>query len=136
MVEAFVAELLQKGSRDLARKVLASLKGALTYAQRRGLVAYNPAAPVRVDLKKRENGEIAAGKDVPSKAEVQTILAQAKGRRRPLLVTAVFTGMRSSELRGLTWDNVDFKSRMIHVRQRADQWGTMGPPKSACRRSP
>jgi integrase len=46
-------------------------------------------------------------------------------------VTAIFTGMRSSELRGLTWDSVDFERNVIHVRQRADLWGTIGSPKSA-----
>jgi integrase len=47
------------------------------------------------------------------------------------LATAVFTGMRSSELRGLSWDDVDFEKEVIHVHQRADNWGVMGRPKSA-----
>jgi hypothetical protein len=46
-------------------------------------------------------------------------------------VTAVFTGMRVSELRGLTWDNVNFERGIIHVCQRADRWYTLGPPKTA-----
>ena len=50
---------------------------------------------------------------------------------RPFFVTAVFTGMRASELRGLVWDAVDFDKKTIAVRQRADIWGTMGRPKSA-----
>jgi integrase len=53
------------------------------------------------------------------------------GRLRPLLVTAVFTGLRASELRGLTWAAVDFEKQVLHVRQRADLWGTIGDPKSA-----
>jgi integrase len=39
--------------------------------------------------------------------------------------------MRASELRGLTWDNVDFQRNVIHVRQRANLWGEIGAPKSA-----
>jgi integrase len=39
--------------------------------------------------------------------------------------------MRASELRGLVWDAVDFEKKLIHVRQRADLWGTIGDPKSA-----
>jgi integrase len=130
-IEAFRDELLKKGSRAMARKVLASLKSILGEAQRRGLVAQNAAQPVKVDLKKREQGKLTAGRDIPSKEEVQLILAKAEGRWRPLLITAVFTGMRSSELRGLTWDDIDFQEKAIHVRQRADHWGTMGAPKSA-----
>ncbi len=38
--------------------------------------------------------------------------------------------MRSSELRGLTWSDVDFDEREIRVRQRADKYNVLGPPKS------
>jgi integrase len=39
--------------------------------------------------------------------------------------------MRSSELRGLTWNDVDSERKVISVRQRADHWGAIGAPKSA-----
>jgi integrase len=45
-------------------------------------------------------------------------------------VTAVFTGLRASELRGLRWDDVDFDRGVLTVRQRADRWNTIGSPKS------
>ena len=38
--------------------------------------------------------------------------------------------MRASELRGLPWSNVDLDGGLIHVRQRADKGGNIGPPKS------
>jgi integrase len=131
MVESFRDALLKKCSRAMARKVLASLKSILGEAQRRGLVAHNAATPVRVDVKKRENGKLTVGRDIPSKAEAQTILSTASGRWRPLFATAIFTGMRASELRGLTWDDVDLERNLIHVRQRANLWGEIGAPKSA-----
>jgi len=106
-IESFRDELLKKGSRAMARKVLASLKSILSEAQRRGLVPQNAAQPVKVDVKKRDQRKLAAGRDIPSKEEVQTILAKADGRWRPLFITAIFTGMRSSELRVLAWDDVD-----------------------------
>ncbi len=130
-VEAFRDDLLKKCSRAMARKVLASLKSILGEALRRGLVAQNAAQPVKVDARKRNQRKLAVGRDIPSKEEIQMILSKADGRWRPLLITAIFTGMRSSELRGLAWDDVDFDQRVIHVRQRADHWGTMGAPKSA-----
>jgi integrase len=130
-IEAYRDQLLKKNSRAMARKVLASLKSILGEAQRRGLVAHNAAQPVRVDVKKRDQRKLAAGRDIPSKEEIQTILAKADGRWRPLFITAIFTGMRSSELRGLTWGAVDSEQKVIHVRQRADQWGEIGAPKSA-----
>jgi integrase len=35
---------------------------------------------------------------------------------RPLVITALHTGFRASELRSLTWDDVDFRRRVISVR--------------------
>jgi len=130
-IEAFRDDLLKKSSRPMARKVLTSLKSILSEAQRRGLVAHNAAQPVKVDVKRRDHARLAVGRDIPSKAEIQTLLTQAKGRWRPLFVTAVFTGMRASELRGLIWDDIDFDRKVIHVRQRANLWGEIGAPKSA-----
>jgi integrase len=122
-------------TRRLARKVLGTLKSILSEAQRRGLVAQNAALPVKVDTKRREVKKLEIGRDIPGKADVQRLLAvltEARwARHRPLIVTAVFTGMRVSELRGLPWSAVDFDKRTITVRQRADEWGTIGMPKSA-----
>jgi integrase len=118
-------------SRAMARKVLSSLKSILHEAQRQGQLAKDPARPVSIRVPKRGTGtKIRAGEDFPSKEEANAILAAATGRLRPLIVTAIFTGMRASELRGLRWSDVDLDAKVIHVRQRADKWGTMGPPKS------
>jgi integrase len=129
-VGKFRDDLLRSGSRVMARKVLASLKSILREAQGRGLVAHNAAQPVRIDTKEREQRKLGVGLDIPSKEEVRALLAKAEGRWRPLLIAATFTGMRSSELRGLAWGDVDFKREVIRVRRRADYWGAMGPPKS------
>jgi integrase len=130
-IESFRDDLVKKCSRPMARKVLTSLKSILSEAQRRGLLAHNAAQPVKVDVKKRDRRKLAVGRDIPSKQEVQTILSKAAGRWRPFFTTATFTGMRASELRGLTWDNVDFARKAVHIRQRANLWGEIGAPKSA-----
>ncbi len=130
MVEQFKDQLLDGLSRPMARKVLGSLKAILSEAQRRGLVAQNAASSVQIKTRGRDESKLKAGVDIPTKKEVTAMLGSAEGRWRPLLLTAVFTGMRSSELRGLTWADVDFDKAVIHVRQRADQWGTIGAPKT------
>jgi integrase len=130
-IEAFRDDLLKKSSRPMARKVLTSLKSILGEAQRRGLSAHNPATPVKVDAKKREKAKLVVGRDIPSKEEIQTILSKAAGRWHPFFIAAVFTGMRASELRGLTWNDVDFERKLVHVRQRANLWCEIGAPKSA-----
>ena len=120
-----------KRSRVMARKALTALKAAIKEAQRRGKVAQNVASEVQIKANRGEDKrrkEI--GVDVPDKAEVRAILDSAPSRWRPLIITTVFCGLRSSELRGLAWDHVDFDQRLIRVRRRADRWGEMGPPKS------
>jgi integrase len=131
MVEAFKDDLLARLSRPMAKKVVSSLKAILSESQRRGLVAQNVAQPVQVKVKGRDDAKLAVGVDIPEKAEIAAILQHASGRWRPFIVTAIFTGMRASEMRGLRWSDVDFGARMIRVSQRADQWGDMGSPKSA-----
>jgi integrase len=129
-VEKFKDEMLTKASRPMARKVLVSLKSILSDAMRRGLVAQNVALSVKVETKKREKRKLVVGRDIPSKAEINSIFTAAHGRWRPLLIVAALTGLRASELRGLSWASADFERCVIHVRQRADLWSNMGPPKS------
>jgi integrase len=131
MVQGFRDDLLGSLSWPMARKVLGSLKAILAEAQRRGLVAQNAAATVKIEARRREKRKLEVGRDLPTKAEASAIIDAATGRWRPLLITAIYTGMRSSELRGLRWEDVDFEHKVIHVRQRADQWGVIGSPKSA-----
>ncbi|HYE70094.1 MAG TPA: site-specific integrase [Aquabacterium sp.] len=131
MVEQFRDDMLGRASWAMARKVVASLKAILGEAQRRSLVAQNVAQQVKIDARRREKRKLMVGQDIPEKLEVAAMLKAATGRWRPLLVTAVFCGMRASELRGLAWADVDFARKEIHVRQRADQWGEIGSPKSS-----
>jgi integrase len=133
MIEEWRDQLVAKLSRRLASKVLGTLKSILSETQRRGLVAQNVALPVRIGAKKRELRKLEIGRDIPGKPDIQkilTVVAEHHPRYRPLIVTAIFTGLRASELRGLAWSAVDFNKRMITVRQRADEWGTIAMPKS------
>jgi integrase len=69
--------------------------------------------------------------EIPTMAEIKAICEAAQGRWRPLLLTATFTGLRASELRGLEWSAVNFEKGEISVRQRADRYNKIGSPKSA-----
>jgi integrase len=132
MIEGYCDELLnRKRSHYTTRKTLVALKAVLDEARRRGLVAQNVAQPVRVHGSGRTRRKIGIGIDVPSAEDVQTLMDHAGTSLRPLLVTAIFTGMRTGELRGLMWENVDFGREVIVVRQSADSWGTIKRPKTA-----
>jgi integrase len=129
-LNSFRDELLGKVSRPLARKILVSLKMLLREAQRRGDVAQNVGLGVSIKMDKRDKRKLKAGEDFPTPNEVKRLIDVAAGRWRALLVTVVFTGLRASELRGLRWEDVDFKRGELHVRQRADRYNKIGSPKS------
>jgi integrase len=117
------------------RRVVRSLGSILTDAQERGQVGHNAVRELSRNRKRqterRHKGKPKIGVDIPTPAEVAGIIAGAKGRWRPLLVTAAFTGLRASELRGLRWSDVELDAGKLHVRQRADRFGKIGRPKSA-----
>jgi integrase len=124
---------LREAGRSLSmrRKVITNIGVMLGFAQGRGLVSQNVARGVKIKSDAREAaGPLREGVDYPSRDQLKLLIDTATGRRRPFLVTAIFTGMRASELRGLIWDDVDLTNGIIHVRRRADRWGTMGAPKS------
>ena len=130
-VNQFRDDLLGSVSRPMARKVLSSLKSLLRDAQRRGNVAQNVALGVkRIDADKRAEGRLKIGVDIPTADEIKALIAAIPDHWRPVLLTAIFTGLRSSELRGLRWQDVDLKSGDLHVKQRADRYNAIGKPKS------
>jgi integrase len=110
----------------MAAKGVRALSSILAEAQRRGLVAQNVAAGVRVTRQSRDRAPV----EIPTRSELREMLEVADVDFRPMLLTAIMTGLRASELRGLRWQDVDFKAATITVAQRADQWGVIGPPKS------
>jgi integrase len=97
-----------------------------------GNVAQNVASDVSITSHGRTKAKLEVGRDIPTRDEIQRIVDAARpGRARALLLTAALTGMRASELRGLRWADVDLNKRQIQVRQRADRYREIGPPKSA-----
>src|SRR5262245_66491857 len=124
----------KKVSPVMTRRVLTSLGSMLADAQERGLVAQNVVRNLRSGRRgkdtKRQNGKLKVGVDIPTREEIRALVEHLSGRWRPLLLTAIFTGLRASELRGLTWADVDLKRGELHVRQRTARYGVMGKPKS------
>ena len=139
MVRKLEGDLLEAGrSKSMVRKVLVSLGSILADAQEQGLAAHDAVRGLRRNrgrgkerhAEKREKGKLKVGVDIPTPDEIKTILAHANGRWRPFLVTAAFTGLRASELRGLRWADVDLRANELHVRQRAIATARFGKPKS------
>jgi integrase len=137
-VRGFEDKLRDKGtSPAMIRAVRVSLGALLGDAQERGFVVRNAAREFSGKRGKRgqrqerrKKGKLKVGIDIPTPDEVRALLAKSTGSFRPFLLTAVFTGLRASELRGLLWRDVDLRRNELHVRQRADRYNTMGKPKS------
>lgn len=136
-VRTFQDTLRENGrSAAMVKRVTVSLGSILADAQARGLVVRNAVhelSKARSGTKaseKRAKAKLRVGVDIPTNGEIKAILDAAAGRYRPLLITMVFTGIRSSEARGLRWEDVDLKGKLLHIRQRADRYGKVGMPKS------
>ncbi|MEY9167262.1 integrase [Sinorhizobium fredii] len=138
-VREFEDRLRQDGrSPAMVRKVLTSLGSLLADAQERGLVTRNAVREKsRARRKgqerrqeKRHKGKLKVGVDIPTREEIKAVVAVLQGRWRPLFLTAIFCGLRASELRGLRWCDVDMEKKLVHIRQRADRFNEIGRPKS------
>ncbi len=138
VLRSFEDDLRRNGrSPAMIRKVIVSLGSLLADAQERGLTARNAVRDIRGRRKggerrqeRRHKGRLKVGIDIPTRDEVKAIIGALQGRWRPLLLAAIFTGLRASELRGLRWIDVDLDQREIRVHQRADRFNTIGKPKS------
>jgi integrase len=121
----------------MVKYVIRSLGSLLADAQERGNIVRNPVHELRGRRKREVNSQDRRGKklkvgvDIPTPDEVKLILQAATGKGRVLLLIAVFSGLRASELRGLPWRHgVDLKRGELHVIQRADRFGLIGRPKT------
>ena len=135
---AFEDRLRLDRSPAMVKKVMGIFSSILSDAQERGLVAQNVALSLRTnrrhrnkgDRDDRHSGQLVVGIDIPAPHEIRALVPCLRGRCRPLLLTAIFTGLRASELRGLRWADIDLKAGELHVRQRADRYRRIGSTKS------
>jgi integrase len=116
------------------RVVMASLSVLLADALERGLVATNAVRSMKKERTRRSKREqkqkLKVGIDIPAPDEIKRLIPHLPDKYRPLLLTAIFTGLRASELRGLRWEDVDLPHAKLHVRQRADRYNKIDKPKS------
>jgi hypothetical protein len=99
-VTDFRDDLLKVNSRVHARKIFTSFKGILKDAESRGLIGHNPAASVEIGQDARTEAAATHNRVFPQPSDIRDILNAAPlPGWRPFLLTAAFTGLRSSELR-------------------------------------
>lgn len=123
-------------SAAVIKRAIMALGALLSDAQVRGTVVRNAVHEMSGHKRGRAKGVqrhkriLQVGIDIPTNEEIRLILLSCPPAYRLILMILAFTGMRISELRGLSWANVDLERATIRVRQRADRFSKMGAPKS------
>jgi integrase len=105
--------------------ILGTLSCVFSYAYRRGLIGSHPFERLERDERPHP---LTREQRVLSRAEIVRLLTACPQRYRSLLATAVYTGMRLSELLALGWDDVDFAAGVIHVRYQLARGRHAVPP--------
>src|SRR3954466_6485092 len=123
-----IADLQASGlSGSTVQGILTPLGRILNHAARRGLIADNPMQ--RLERRERPRVERREMRILNSE-EIEAVLQVATPADRNVLATAVFTGLRQSELLGLTWGDIDFEAGIVRVRRQLDRGGGYGEPKT------
>ena len=112
-VQRFVNRLSEKGMNPkTVKNVHGILHRGLQMAVRIGYLKKNPSDGII--LPRIEQEEV----HPLDKPELSKLLKSIQGHEHEVLInTAIFTGMRSGELLGLTWDCVDFDRGVIYVKK-------------------
>jgi integrase len=95
------------------KRILGALSCVFTFALRRGYIRAHPFDRLERDERPHP---LPSDQRVLTQAELARLFAACPRRYRPLLLTGAYTGMRLSEVLGLSWDDVDFAAGVLHVR--------------------
>jgi len=114
--KAHVAEFVAQKKRDglktpTIRRYLATLSSLFSFAERSGWLNQNPLS--RFD--KRSLPESPPRTRFLSREEYRRLLAAAPRHLKPIIEMAVETGLRSEELLGLKWGQIDLDRREIQL---------------------
>jgi len=109
-IERYKCERRKEVGPATVNRELACLKHMFTKAIQWDLTLENPVKKVKLF---RENpGRIR----YLDKNEIARLLKEAADHLKPILVIALYTGLRKSEILNLTWEDVDFKNQLIYIR--------------------
>ncbi len=141
-VVQFRTWLLENKSRDMAKRTLSSLHSIFIEMKVQGHISHDPVSGIQIRVSGRhEKPEVQILNDKEMKrllASTETLknknnyMEKAWRRYQPMIYLAIFSGLRPSEYRGLTWDNVTRES--VTITQRADKKGIIGAVKSRAAR--
>jgi integrase len=113
-IAALLEALRDKGCSAKTRtNALATLQSILRYDRRRGWIVIDPIELLESEERPRHRRR---RQRVLGRAEIERLLSASLPGGRLLIATALFSGLRISELLGLIWEDVDFTAGLIRVR--------------------
>jgi integrase len=129
-VTRVASELEAKGLKpwSIRGQALTPLSGIFRFAVRKGWRSDNPIRNLEADEKPAIESR---QKRILEEKEIRQLIEQTPAKYRPVIRTAVFTGLRLGELLGLKWSDVDFGAGMIRVQRQLTQQGELAQPKTA-----
>lgn len=111
LIEQYQTERLQKGNKPAtANRLIATIKHMFTKAVEWDMVEEQTLKRIRKAKLLEENNKRLR---FLSKEECQSLVNSCDGHLRPIVITALNTGMRKGEILNLQWDNVDLKHGFI-----------------------
>lgn len=113
-VGALLTKLRADGrSAKTTASALATLHSVLRFARRHGWITTDPVELLEPEERPRPRRR---RQRVLGRAEIERLLNACPPRGRLLVTTALYSGLRISELLGLVWEDVDFAAGLIRVR--------------------
>lgn len=111
-IQRFYNSMSEKHARNTLEICRAILNGVFQQAVKDEIVQKNPVKNATLP-----KGLTKAGRDAMTVKEQKLFLDYARDSKYYLLMElALATGMRSGEIRGLQWNDVDFNNKVIHIR--------------------
>lgn len=129
----FRDNLYSNGRSDIMiRKVMTTLNGMLSDAVERKFCKSNAVRDMKRNRRRNDKRKLLqVGVDIPTMAEIRKIIEAAEGEWRAMILTLIFTGVRSNELFAIRWSDVDLDRQVIHINQALDRLTrTFHDPKS------
>lgn len=110
MIQLAINELSQSGRKRTVKITHCILSAALDQAVENGLLSKNPAKAVVLPRQQSKNARVLSVEDQ------QLFIRALRGQRLAnLFMLQIATGLRPGEALGLTWDNVDFENKILHI---------------------
>jgi integrase len=128
-IKRFAAELAAEGLRPgSVRNLLAPVRALMATAFEEGLIRSNPAAGLRITHRVDDGREEEHAKAL-TEQELRSLLDELPKEWRLFFTFLAHSGLRIGEAIALTWGDIDFGKRRLHVRRRLYR-GRLDIPKS------